>query len=1013
MAEWSNFAPPSIPKFDGYYDHWAMLMENLLRSKEYWSLIEHGIVIAPEGATQEQLKAMEESKLKDLKAKNYLFQAIDRSILETILSRNTAKEIWDSMRQKYQGESVDEFFARTLTIANKMTTHGENLTQGDIVEKILRSLTSRFNYVACSIEESHDVTTMSVDELQSSLIVHEKRMKGQQEQEEQVLKVSYGGRNNRGRGGGDRGRTQGGGRCGGGAKFKKENVEFFKCHKLGHFQSECPSREEENANYAQFDEGEEILLMAQETKETKEQGSHSEIWFLDSGCSNHMIGNKEWLFDFDDSFKDSVKLGDDSKMAVMGKGNLKLHIEGYTQVFTNVYYFPGLKNNLLSIGQLQEKNLTVIFRNDTCKVFHEEIGLIMSTHMSLNRMYVIRAHVIIPKCLKIAHCNESQVWHQRYGHLSYKGLGVLVSKKMVLGLPCVTEPTEKCSNCMKGKQHKEVVSKKSSWRASIKLELIHLDICGPITPESNGKKRYFITFIDDMSRKSWVYFLNEKSEALVIFQKFKIMVENATQHKIQCLRTDKGGEYTSIAFNEFCDLHGIRRQLTTTYTPKQNGVSERKNRTILNMVRCMLDDKKIPNMFWPETVNCENGDDMENHTSNDHDENINEVIVPDSEDSSDEAEEIQMSKRIPRKPSYLEDYVTNEASTDEEALQNLAIFTPGEDPITYDEAFKHSVWRKAMDSEIASIETVRNWYVFQLDVKSAFLHGELDEEVYVEQPLGYQKGKKDMVYRLKKSLYGLRQAPKACGRDKVIIVSLYVDDLIFTGNDQKLFDKFKNSIESNFAMTDLGKMRYFLGIEVVQNENGIFICQQKYASDILERFGMNECNSVSNPLVPGCKLQKDETARFMERPIEIHVAAVKRILSYLKGTTSHGLWYARGDESKLTRWSDSDYAGDLDDRKSTSGILGQIDMNLKECITIYCDNSSSIKLSINQVMHGRSKYIDMRFHFLRDLSKDGIVQLVHCSSFEQIADIMTKALSLENFCRHRDKLGLCKLETIN
>ncbi|PNX91605.1 retrovirus-related Pol polyprotein from transposon TNT 1-94 [Trifolium pratense] len=103
MAESNNYLQPSIPKFDSHYDHWSMLMENMLRSKEYWSLIEDGVIVAPEGATQDQIQAANESKLKDLKAKNYLFQEIDRSILETILNRGTTKEIWDSMRQKYQG----------------------------------------------------------------------------------------------------------------------------------------------------------------------------------------------------------------------------------------------------------------------------------------------------------------------------------------------------------------------------------------------------------------------------------------------------------------------------------------------------------------------------------------------------------------------------------------------------------------------------------------------------------------------------------------------------------------------------------------------------------------------------------------------------------------------------------------------------------------------------------------------------------------------------------------------
>jgi hypothetical protein len=156
----SNFVQPAIPKFDGHYDHWAMLMENFLRSKEYWSLVENGIPAAAEGAelTEVQRKTIEDQKLKDLKVKNYLFQAIDRTIIETILNKETAKNIWDSMRQKYQGstkvkraqlqalrrefeilgmkegEKVDEYFARTLTIANKMKAHGERMEENVVVE---------------------------------------------------------------------------------------------------------------------------------------------------------------------------------------------------------------------------------------------------------------------------------------------------------------------------------------------------------------------------------------------------------------------------------------------------------------------------------------------------------------------------------------------------------------------------------------------------------------------------------------------------------------------------------------------------------------------------------------------------------------------------------------------------------------------------------------------------------------------------------------------------------------
>jgi len=350
MADSANFAQPSIPKVDGFYDHWAMLMENLLRSKEFWDLIKTGVTVALENPILEQEKAAKDSKLLDLKVKNYLFQSIDRTIMETILVKDSAKDIWDAMCRKYQGsnkvkraqlqalrkqfeilamkegETIDEYFARALSIASKMTTHGDKMDQTLVVEKILRSLTSKFNYVVCTTEESNDVTALSVDELQSSLLVQEQHMKSQNQEFdiEQALKVSNGGRGSMGYG---RGRGRSGARGRGRGRINKASVECFKCHKLRHYHNECPIWEE-NANYVEFEDGE-LLLMAQSCVNTN---AKDEVWFMDSGCLNHMIGSKDWLFDFDSEFRESVKLGDDPRMSVMGRGNLKLIIGGITQV---------------------------------------------------------------------------------------------------------------------------------------------------------------------------------------------------------------------------------------------------------------------------------------------------------------------------------------------------------------------------------------------------------------------------------------------------------------------------------------------------------------------------------------------------------------------------------------------------------------------------------------------------------------------------------------------------------
>ena len=194
-----NYVQPAIPRFDGHYDHWSMLMENFLRSKEYWTLIEDGIAEPAEGVvlTEAQQKRLDEQKLKDLKLKNYLFQAIDRSILETILQKDTSKQIWESMQKKYQGstkvkraqlqalrrdfetlhmkpeDSVDEYFSKAMAIASKMRLHGDKMDDVTIIEKILRSMSPKFNYVVCAIEEANDIETMSIDELHSSMLVHE------------------------------------------------------------------------------------------------------------------------------------------------------------------------------------------------------------------------------------------------------------------------------------------------------------------------------------------------------------------------------------------------------------------------------------------------------------------------------------------------------------------------------------------------------------------------------------------------------------------------------------------------------------------------------------------------------------------------------------------------------------------------------------------------------------------------------------------------------------------------
>ncbi|XP_073268022.1 uncharacterized protein [Populus alba] len=377
----NNFIQPSIPRFDGHFDHWSMLMENFLRSKEFWILIEIGYTEPEEGAsvTETQRKKLEELKLKDLKVKNYLFQAIDRTILETIPEKNTSKQIWDSMKRKYEGnarvkrsilqtlrkefetlemktgEHVTDYFAKVMTVASKMRIYGEQMRDVTIVEKILRSLTDRFNYIVCSIEESKDIDVLSIDELQSSLIVHEQKFQ-KHSMEEQALKVTYEERSY--------GRGQSRRIFRGGGRVNKE------------------------ANYAELNNEEEILLMSHvELYDSNREDS----WFLDSGCSNHMCGDKNMFYELNEEFRQLVKLGNNTRMTVLGKGKVKLLLNGLQHTVTDVFYVPELKNNLLSIGQLQEKGMAILIKSGTCKVYHPMRGLIIQTRMTINRMFVLIA----------------------------------------------------------------------------------------------------------------------------------------------------------------------------------------------------------------------------------------------------------------------------------------------------------------------------------------------------------------------------------------------------------------------------------------------------------------------------------------------------------------------------------------------------------------------------------------------------------------------------------------------
>eukprot|EP00253_Pinus_taeda_P018781 PITA_18781 len=361
---------------------------------------------------------------------------------------------------------------------------------------------------------------------------------------------------------------------------------------------------------------------------------------------------------------------------------------------------------------------------------------------------------------------------------------------------------------------------------------------------------------------------------------------------------------------------------------------------------------------------------------------------------------------------------------------------------------------------VLSLAASLKWEVHQMDVKSAFLHGDLHEEIYMEQPIGFIQTDSSLVCRLKKSLYVLKQAPRAwyakmdsfllesgfsrCYSDNtvytkkvgnsLIILVLFVDDLILTGSDPNLINHVKSSLKKKFEMTYLGHLHYFLGLQVLQSKEGIFLSQSKYACDILRHFHMEDCKPAPSPFQSGVKLSVsctspevvatlyhqlvgkllylthtrpdlsfvvDLVARFMQNPRESHWKAAKRIFVMFEAAISLSS-------------AEAEYRGAVEASKEAlwlRQILSELGFEQQHPTTLWCDNQSAIQLCKDPVQHQRSKHIELHMHFIRKLIHDHVLEVQYCSTDDQVADIFTKALTEAKFTKLRYMLGVQEVVT--
>ncbi|KAI5328948.1 hypothetical protein L3X38_028345 [Prunus dulcis] len=906
----------------------------------------------------------------------------------------------------------------------------------------------------------------------------------------------------------------------------RASQKCYNCDKLGHIAKDCYSKKTpQQVNYATQVEAAPTMFYASNVSGagvTRDE----EIWYLDSGCSNHMTGKEDLLVDIDRKVTAKVEMGTGQLVEVTGKGTIVVETKAGKRHIKEIMLVPGLKENLLSVGQMIEHGYYLVFGDHKVEIYNDSshTNLVAKVQMKGNRSFPLKLQAEMHFAYRASVDHSTDLWHRRFGHLNMSSLKLMKEQDMVVGLPEIKEDRQVCEGCALGKQSIEAFPREATSRASTPLELIHSDICGPMQTVTKTGNRFFLTFIDDCTRMCWVYFLRHKSEALCVFKKFKATVELQSGYKLKQLRSDRGGEYTSVEFERFCDNAGIERQLTTSYTPQQN---EAVNTSVYILNRCPTKalSKKTPfeayggrkpgikhlkvfgslcyahvpkqqrqkldlaskRCIFLGYGSCEKGYMLYNietkkviisrdvifsenecwdwNTKKETSVNIQLTEIREEEQgaegSSYEFEEQLEVNEMPSLNTEISDQEREAGSQDVDHTPlkyksiaeiyekcNMCII----EPESFEEAAKDDSWKKAMEAEITMIEknntwelvnrpfdkpiigvkwiyktklnldgsvqknkarlvakgysqkpgidfnetfapvarldTVRtlvavaaqrNWNMFQLDVKSAFLNGVLNEEVYVDQPSGFvMQGSEDKVYKLKKALYGLKQAPRAwydeinsyfiktgfyrspseatlytkMSTSGILIVTLYVDDIIYTGSSKEMMAAFKDDMMRQYEMTDLGLLHHFLGLGVLQTDSCIFLHQKKYAKTLLDKFGLKDCKSVATPLAVNEKLSKvdgselaNETlyrqmvgsllyltatrpdimfaaslsARFMHNPTKKHMGTAKRVLRYVQGTINYGTAYDKGKGAMLIGYCDSDWSGSEDDMRSTSG----------------------------------------------------------------------------------------------
>lgn len=630
MADLTKFGFKKLG--DGNYNTWRTLMKGVLDAK---------------GLGEALIDAADPNSAK---AKGIITMCVSEQHLPTIEASVNAKEVWDALEALYQqqstasvlalrrefnamekksNESISQYIARARSLADQLGAAGQRPGEADLALVVLGGLPTAYNMVKTVIENTTPLPTLA--EIQSKLILTEKSMPSPVNTDAAYLGNTrpkrFGARwpqprpstgkfipTSYKKATGLENREQ---------DHRMETRSCYHCGKKGHLKHECRKLKAEMRGKP--NSGSRVAFSAgDQGRTTTGQGdsnhrsydvaftageTHTIKWIIDTGASSHMTSDRHAFYSIEPlKTPRTIYFANGGHGTAKYEGTILLNIGSAVIALENVLYVPECKEaNLFSVSAAMRKGAKITMAKEECVISKDDFSW---TFTLQGNVFTLHGTPMVPDDIAAsAAVGEAEVWHARLGHIGYDALARMVEKDMILGINVTPEEFKEagkktCEICELTKQTTASFPKSSPTNTTAPLEIVHSDVCGPISCDSYGGMKYALTILDDFSGYAEVFLMKNKASKTVysVLREAIPRLEKITGCDMKTLRTDNGGEFVNEELQRWLGFRGITHQTTVPYTPQQNGKAERLNRSLIEKTRAMLTESGLPMEAWGEAI---------------------------------------------------------------------------------------------------------------------------------------------------------------------------------------------------------------------------------------------------------------------------------------------------------------------------------------------------------------------------------------------------------------------------